>query len=131
MKINQKKTKLMSFNRSKTNDCQPEFQIDGVEIEVVKQMKLLGVIITDNLKWYENTTYITKKPFSRLWVLRRLKNMGASKATLVDVYNKQIRSVFEYASVVWNAGLTIDNKIERVQKSAYSMLYCSNYVMLK
>ena len=88
---------------------------------VVKQMKLLGVIITDNLKWYENTTYITKKAFSRLWVLRRLKNMGASKA--VDVYNKQIRSVIEYASVGWNAGLTIDNKnqIERVQKSTFSV----------
>ena len=129
MKINQKKTKLMLFNSSKTNDCQPEFKIDGVEIEVVKQMKLLGVIITDDLKWHENTTNITKKAFSRLWVLRRLKNMGASKATLVDIYNKQIRSVVEYASVVWNAGLTKDNRnqIERVQKSAFSVILGNKY----
>ena len=86
LKINQKKTKLMLFNSSKTNDCQPEFKIDEVEIEVFKQM-------TDDLKWHENTTTITKKAFSRLWVLRRLNNKGASKATQVDFYMKQLRSV--------------------------------------
>ena len=92
-------------------------------------MKLLGVIITDNLKWYENTASITKKAFSRMWILRRLKNMGASRATLKDIYYKQIRSVLEFASVVWTAGLTQEdaNKIERVQKSACCVILGSKY----
>ena len=87
-------------------------------------MKLLGVIITNDLKWHENTHNITKKAFSRLWVLRILRNMGASKSTLLDVYMKQIRSVVEYAAKVWDAGLTRDNinHIERVQKSVFCVI---------
>ena len=55
--------------------------------------------------------------------------MGASKSTLLDVYNKQIRSVVEYAAVVWNAGLTIDNinQIERVQKSVFCVILGNKY----
>ena len=52
-KINEQKTKLMLFNTSKTNDFHPEMKIDGVRIEVVEQMKLLGVIITNALKWHK------------------------------------------------------------------------------
>ena len=50
--------------------------------------------------------------------------MGASRETLLDVYNKQIRSILEYAAVVWNAGLKKENitKIERVQKSAFAII---------
>ena len=55
MKINQKKTKLMLFNTSTKYDFQPEIEVNGEIVEVVSKMKLLGVIVTDNLKWYENT----------------------------------------------------------------------------
>ena len=50
MKINQQKTKIMLFNTSTTNDFQPEMKIDGIEIEVVEQMKLLGVIISNGMR---------------------------------------------------------------------------------
>ena len=129
MKINQQKTKIMLFNTSTTNDFQPEMKIDGIKIEVVEQMKLLGVIISNDLKWHENTNFISKKAFGRLWLLRRLKNMGASQTILLDIYNKQIRSVLEFGSVVWNSGLTQDNvtQIERVQKSAFGVILGSHY----
>ena len=64
-----------------------------------------------------------------MWAIRRLKKLGVSKETLVDLYYKQVRSVCEYAAVVWAAGLTqadITN-IERVQKSACSIILGSNY----
>ena len=51
----------MLFNTSTTNDFQPDMKIDGIKIEVVKQMKLLGVIISNDLKWHENTKFISKK----------------------------------------------------------------------
>ena len=129
MQINQKKTKLMLFNPCRIYDFQPDMELSGVKIEVVKQMKLLGVAITDDLKWHENTSHITKKAYSRLWILRRLKSMGASVSILLDVYNKQIRSILEYAAVVWNAGLKKEDvsKIERVQKSAFAIILGSNY----
>ena len=40
MKINQNKTKLMLFNPCKIYEFQPDMYIDGVKIEVVKEMKI-------------------------------------------------------------------------------------------
>ena len=44
---------------------EPRIEMEGLKLEVVAQMKLLGVIITNDLKWDENTDFITKKAFSR------------------------------------------------------------------
>ena len=75
MKINQKKTKLMLFNTSTKYDFQPELEVNGEVIEVVSKMKLLGVIVTDNVKWDENTASITKKAFGRIWILKDKKKI--------------------------------------------------------
>ena len=129
MMLNKKKTKVMLFNTSTKYDFQPEVKVDSEMLEVVNKIKLLGVIVTDDLRWHENTSYITKKGYSRIWILRRLKSMGASKNMLLDTYYKQIRSVLEFASVVWNGGLTKENitDLERVQKSALGIILGSEY----
>ena len=59
MKINVEKTKLMIFNPSKTIDIHPVIEMDGTQLEIVENMKLLGVVITSDMKWHENTNYIT------------------------------------------------------------------------
>ena len=129
MKINQGKTKVMLFNNARKYDFHPNLKVSQTELEVVEEMKLLGVVITSNLSWNANTKQIVSKAAGRLWLLRRLKNLGASHEQLLDVYNKQIRSILEFAAVVWHAGLTKENenKIERVQKSAFAIVLAKNY----
>ena len=129
MKINQKKSKAMLFNTSHKNDFSPELEIDGVVLEVVEKMKLLGVMLTSDLKWRENTEFITKKAYKRLWLIKRLKQLGASTASLVDMYTKHVRSVVEFAAVVWNSSLTQEDtcSIERVQKCAFAVILGSRY----
>ena len=129
MKINQGKTKVMIFNNARKYDFHPKLKVSQIELEVVEEMKLLGVVITSNLSWNANTDHITAKASGRLWLLRRLKILGASHEQLLDVYNKQIRSILEFAAVVWHAGLTRENenKIERVQKSAFAIVLGKNY----
>ena len=119
----------MLFNTSKKNDFTPALHLDDEILEVTEELKLLGVNITDDLKWNSNTKYITSKAYSRLWILRRLKNLGASNAELVDCYIKQARSILEYCSVVWHAGLSQINTIdiERVQKSACAIILGRQY----
>ena len=130
MRINHSKTKVMLFNAAKKFDFQPNLVIDDVKLEVVEQMKLLGVVITSDLKWDQNTDYITKKAFSRLWLLRRLKKLGASRAALLDIYVKNVRSVVEYSSVVWGSSLTLKNteQIERVQRAVFAIILGKQYV---
>jgi hypothetical protein len=130
MRINKKKTKAMLFNTAVKYDFMPEIKLeDGEFVEVVENFKLLGVILTSDLKWHMNTKHITTKGFQRLWMLRRLKQLGASQSELMDVYVKQVRSILEFAAVVWNSGLTKENiaQIERVQKSAFSIILGQNY----
>ena len=126
MVINTEKTKVMLFNRSKNTDFMPELRIgDGELLEVVEEFKLLGVIIKSDLKWHSNTIYICRKGFSRLWLLRRLKQIGASEFELLYTYQKQVRSVLEYAVPVWGPGLnkTDSVEIERVQKCAFAIIF--------
>ena len=61
MKINKQKTKLMVFNTDRKRYFICRFDAEGVPIEVVDKQKLLGVQITNDLKWNENTDYIAKK----------------------------------------------------------------------
>ena len=47
--------------------------------EFIWSCKLLGVIIQSNLKWNKNTDDICKWAFSRMWMIRRLKALGANR----------------------------------------------------
>ena len=61
MILNQKKTKIMIFNFSKNHQFQIRRNENKENIDVVDKFKLLGTIITNDLKWNENTEYLTKK----------------------------------------------------------------------
>ena len=101
MKLNPKKTKAILFNQCIQADFVPSLRLDECELDIVEVMKLLGVIIQSDLKWSKNTEYMTKKAYKRLWMIRRLKNLGAKIAELIDLYIKKIRCVLEYAVPVW------------------------------
>ena len=63
-------------------------------------------------------------------MLRRLKGLGANQSELLDVFNKQVRSVLELAVPAWNPGLTIEEEkqIERVQKTAFRIILGVDYI---
>ena len=79
MKLNFKQTKLILFNPSTSRDFLPKLSINHNDIEMVEEAKLLGVIIHSDLSWSSNTDYIAKKGNNKLWMLRRLRRMGADQ----------------------------------------------------
>ena len=111
----------------------PNFEIDGNKIEVVEEMQILGLILWSDMKWSSNTENMIEKAYKRVWILRRLKALGADKFKLLDVYIKQVRSVLELAVPAWHSGLTVGEKvdIERVQKSALQIILGMNYSTYK
>ena len=98
-------------------------------LQVVEEVKLLGVMIRSDLSWSSHCQQICQKGFSRLWMLKRLKPYGATTQELMEIYRTQIRCVLEFGVAAWNSGLTCDqvNKIERVQKSAFAVILGLNY----
>ena len=130
MKVNENKTKLMTFNLTRNFQFPIEIGFkDSTNLEVVSSSRILGVIISNNLKWDQNTEFITRKAMSRLWTLRRMKNLGLPNNIIFEVYTKEIRSVLEFAVPVWNGALTSQDssKIESIQKKAFKILLQSEY----
>ena len=98
-------------------------------MEVVENVTLLGLRLRSDLRWCDNSKYICQKGYARLWMIRRLKSLGASQAELLDIYQKQVRSVLELAVPVWQASITKHEKrqIERVQRCAFSIILGQDY----
>ena len=76
MILNQKKTKVMIFNFTDNYKFTAKLELNGEMLDVVKEAKLLGVIITDDLKWDRNTDYIVKKANMRMELLRKVANFS-------------------------------------------------------
>ena len=130
MIINKKKTKIITFNKSKKWDFPPEVKFtDGTHIEYVPDMKLVGVILSEDLSWFKNTQYICDKARQKLWILRRMIKLNLDTNTMFDVYIKEVRSILELAVPVWHSGLTRRQSanIERVQKVAFRVILGEDY----
>lgn len=56
--------------------------MEGEEILRVNETKLLGVIISVNLKWDAQVKYLVEKASKRLFYLRQLKHAGLSEKEL-------------------------------------------------
>ena len=129
MKLNLEKTKVMLFNTSNTKDFEPLFEVENTEIQVVTHTKLLGFHLTNNLNWKKHIDEMTKKAYTRIWILKRLVRLGASQNTLVDTYIKQIRSILEYGVAVWHSSITLEQRlqIERVQATCMRVILGHEY----
>ena len=125
MIINKDKTHIIPFSKSRKWDFPPELTFSqGELIKCQSQTKLVGVILSQDLKWFKNT-----KARKKLCILSRLDKLGLSKERLFDVYAKEIRSFLELAVPVWHSGLTIiqSNNIERIQKIAFKLILKQNF----
>ena len=100
-------------------------EINQNRLEVVDQMRLVGIILRDDLSWKSNTDSMVKRAYAKLWMLRRLKLMGAETNILKLIYFRHVRCILEFGVPVWNGSLTKkeSNKIERVQKIALHIIY--------
>ena len=125
MVINQDKSKVMIFNQGWKYDFLPHILTEGGDmLEVVEEFKLLGLVIRSDLSWQANTEQLCIKAYNQLWMLRNLKKFGVTNNELIDVYNKQCRSVMELPVPAWAPGLIGKEvkQLERVQKSALAII---------
>ena len=80
MVINRSKTNILNFTKSRKWDFPPEVTFSNGELLQTKsETKLVGVIVSDDLKWSRNTEYICSKARKKLWILRRLDKLGESR----------------------------------------------------
>ena len=93
-------------------------------IETVTETKLLGTIITQDLKWDRNTAEIVRKAYKRMQILNRAASFTSNIQDLRCIYLTYVRSLLDQSAVVWHSSLTKRNRrdLERVQKTAVKMI---------
>ena len=110
MILNSKKTKYLPFNNSLTKDFIPKFSVEkGTFLEVLYSLKLIGLVITTDLRWNSHVDYTVKRVNKVLWQLTRLKEIGAQRQKLIEFYVLKIRSILMFGSVCFHSSLTKEN----------------------
>ncbi len=125
MGVNTDKTKYMEIYFGRKDLALAPITMNGSEIDKVQVFKLLGVHVNDRLTWHEHIDYICSKASRRIYFLILLKRAGKSSMDIVDTYVSIVRSILEYACIVWHPGLTKyqSEQIEHIQKRCLNIAH--------
>ncbi|KAI4874405.1 hypothetical protein NFI96_007552 [Prochilodus magdalenae] len=92
------------LNTSKTKEIQPGF-IEGVEVDMVKTYRYLGLHLDERLDWSANTDILYRKGQSRLYFLRRLGSFNICGKLRQMFYQTVVASCLFYAVVCWGGSI--------------------------
>ena len=129
MLVNERKSKTIIFNYTNNYQFTTRLKINDQPLEVIDSTRLLGTIISNDLKWDLNCANIIKKANARMELLRKVSNFCSDYDDLKNIYFLYIRSLLEQSATVWHSSLSEDNKndLERVQKSALKLILDDKY----
>ena len=118
MKLNASKTKELRVNFSACPPSFPPIVVNNQPVDIVKHVKLLGVTISNDLKWNLHVDVICTKASKRLYALRLLKRSALPDPVLVNVYSTCVRPILEYACEAWHSCLPtyLSDQLESVQR---------------
>ena len=102
MMLNKKKTNVMIFNFTLDYQFATRLYIEDQLLETVRETKLLGTIISSDLKWHSNSEMIVKKGYQRMLILHKLYSFNVTDSGLVNIYILYLRSVLEHSYQVWH-----------------------------
>ena len=128
-KLNTEKTKVMVFNYTNEHQFSTRLYLGGQLLEIITETKLLGTIITSDLKWHKNSDMLIRKAYQRMRMIQKLKSFGVHKEDLRIIYILYIRSILEQNCQVWHYSLTNEDEtnFERVQKVACYLILHETY----
>ena len=102
---------------------------EGKYLEVIYQLKLVGLVINTELTWNDHITYTVTRVNRVLWQLSRFRQLGATTEHLITFYILKIRSILMFGAVVFHSSLTADlsQKLELQQKRSLAVILGTNY----
>ena len=128
--LNMTKTEFMpigSRQRLSTLTESPTIAINDFQVSQVTTAKLLGVTIDDRLDWSGHIEKVTKQFASGIGAIKRIRHL-VPQATLQLIYQALIQPHFDYCNIVWgNCGITLRNKVQKLQNRAARVLTYSSY----
>ena len=84
MKLNEGKCKVMVFNETINYQFVTRLYVNNFLLENIQQTTLLGVVITSDLKWQENTKLV-KRAYRRTIILVKLYEFNVPQSDLINI----------------------------------------------
>ena len=128
--LNRTKTEFMLIGarqRLSTLAVSPTVTIYDNQVSQVTTAKSLGVTIDNKLDWRSHIDKLTRKVASGTGAIKRIRHL-VPQATLLLIYQALIQPHFDYFNFVWgNCGITLQNKVQKLQNRAARVLTNLNY----
>ena len=115
----------MTFNNSRKFIFPSEFSLGNADILQEKTtMKLLGVMIQNDLRWEAQVAHMVTKASKKIWLLRRMRQLGVDEKTITTYWVMEGRVHLEAAVPVWAGALTSSQArdLTRVQRRAVAAI---------
>jgi hypothetical protein len=124
----------LSFNTSKTQTVvfryeqkalkyQPSLKLHGQQLEVVEEVRYLGITLSADMRFSEHVDNVSKRTRSMLGCLRRKLGRHSPPHVLQSVYESCIRSQLDYGCCAWDPLNQQDKgNLERTQLLALRLL---------
>ena len=100
LSLNVSKTKLIVFHKPQKRFESPQLQINGTDIERVKDFNYLGILMNEHLSWKNHVTLIANKISRSIGILNKLKRF-LPQVTLCLLYSSLVLSHLNYGILAW------------------------------
>uniref|UniRef100_A0A8C1GTL4 Reverse transcriptase domain-containing protein n=1 Tax=Cyprinus carpio TaxID=7962 RepID=A0A8C1GTL4_CYPCA len=101
LSLNMEKMKEIVVDFRRVHTQHSPLTINGAFVEKVSSTKFLGVHITEDLSWTENTAAQAKKAQQRLYFLRKLRRARALASIMCTFYRGTIKSILTICITMW------------------------------
>ena len=134
MKVNPEKFQMMLMKPSLCRTELPtSLEINSVPIERQSSVKLLGIVIDENLRFDKQVSNMCGRASKQLKVIFRFKSLFKETEKKI-IFSTFIMSNFNYCPIVWHfCGATQMRKMEKIQERALRFVFCdfkSDYLEL-
>ena len=99
LSLNIKKTKAMIINKRNLTNIKNNIIFNGEKIDIVSEIKYLGVMLDEKLNFEPHTKYILNKITKKYHILRRINRKTTAHSQIL-LYNSLISPHFDYCSTV-------------------------------
>ena len=125
LKINDKKTQLLSILSAKNTNTAWLKSKEGTNIYSGNKLKLLGFVFNEKPNVHAQVENLIEKAAGRSFVLRHLSSINCDISKLRNVYCSIVSSVLEYSGVVYGLMLTKyqSDRLENIQKRCLRSIY--------
>ena len=103
--LNSGKCIELRINFTRHPFAEEPLDINGKSFEIVESTKVLGMLVTKDLKWNKHVGNIVEKASKRLYLLKQLKRAEVETISLYKLSTECIRSIVEYACQVFHSSL--------------------------